>query len=30
MGVERLGGFIASLHGYPDTVLYQLPADCHP
>ena len=29
-GVEHLGGFIPSLHGYPDTVLYQLPADCHP
>ena len=29
-GVERLGGFIASLHGYPDTVLYKLPANCHP
>jgi hypothetical protein len=29
-GIEHLGGFIASLHGYPDTVLYQLPPDCHP
>jgi hypothetical protein len=29
-GVEHFGGFIAALHGYPDTVLYQLPPDCHP
>jgi hypothetical protein len=29
-GIERLGGFVPSLHGYPDTVLYQLPRDCHP
>jgi len=29
-GVERIGGFIPALHGYPDTVLYRLPADCHP
>jgi hypothetical protein len=29
-GVEHFGGFIASLHGYPDTVLYRLPPDCHP
>ena len=29
-GVEQLGGFISSLHGYPDSALYRLPADCHP
>ena len=29
-GVEHFAGFIASLHGYPDTVLYRLPRDCHP
>jgi hypothetical protein len=29
-GIERIGGFIASLHGYPETMLYRLPTDCHP
>jgi len=29
-GVEHFGGFIGSLHGYPETALYQLPPDCHP
>ena len=30
VGVERLGGFDAGLHGYPDTVLYEIPDDCRP
>jgi 4-amino-4-deoxy-L-arabinose transferase-like glycosyltransferase len=29
-GVEQLGGFISALHGYPDSMLYRLPEDCHP
>jgi 4-amino-4-deoxy-L-arabinose transferase-like glycosyltransferase len=29
-GIEHLGGFISALHGYPDSMLYRLPADCHP
>lgn len=30
VGVERIGGFDAGLHGYPDTVLYEVPDDCRP
>jgi hypothetical protein len=29
-GIEHVGGFVPALHGYPDSMLYRLPADCHP